>query len=157
MAKHDLPANQWPELFGFLRQYIKSQQPLQREVSCMSVIKLLFLLTSKLHITIIIIIYKLADVFLNNVLWITVLTRVEHTPWHLKCHLVLEYVEKIFENPFFTLKEGCWSIPNAFVGSFFLDGYVSSEFHHWISQWAVKTSLPFTLPTFLQYIRGSRQ
>ena len=92
MAKHDLPANQWPELFGFLRQYIKSQQPLQREVSCMSVIKLLFLLTWKLHITIIIIIYKLADIFLNNVLWITVLTRVEHTPWHLKCHLVLEYV-----------------------------------------------------------------
>ncbi|CAH3171023.1 unnamed protein product [Porites lobata] len=32
MAKHDLPANQWPELFGFLRQYIKSQEPLQREM-----------------------------------------------------------------------------------------------------------------------------
>ena len=115
MAKHDLPANQWPELFGFLRQYIKSQEPLQREVSCMSVIKLLFLLTWKLHITIIIIIYKLADVFLNNVLWITVLTRVEHTPWHLKCRLVLEYLEKIFENPFFTLKMMyskcfCWFI-----------------------------------------------
>ena len=33
MAKHDLPANQWPELLVFLQQHIKSQQPLQREVS----------------------------------------------------------------------------------------------------------------------------
>ena len=49
MAKHDLPANQWPELFGFLGQYIKSQQPLQREVSCMSVINIA--LSSNLKIT----------------------------------------------------------------------------------------------------------
>ena len=33
IAKHDLPANQWPELLVFLQQHIKSEQPLQREVS----------------------------------------------------------------------------------------------------------------------------
>ncbi|XP_068697755.1 importin-4-like isoform X2 [Montipora foliosa] len=32
MAKHDLPANQWPELFLFLQEHVKSQQPLQREM-----------------------------------------------------------------------------------------------------------------------------
>ena len=81
MAKHDLPANQWPELFGFLRQYIKSQQPLQREVSCMSVINIALFFNLKItHYNNIIIIYKLVDFFLNNVLQSIVLTRAEHTP-----------------------------------------------------------------------------
>lgn len=32
IAKHDLPAGQWPELFLFLNQYIKSPQSLHREM-----------------------------------------------------------------------------------------------------------------------------
>ncbi|XP_015777738.1 PREDICTED: importin-4-like [Acropora digitifera] len=39
MAKHDLPANQWPELLVFLQEHIKSQQAFQREMG-------MFLLTS---------------------------------------------------------------------------------------------------------------
>nr|XP_058944233.1 importin-4-like [Pocillopora verrucosa] len=32
IAKHDLPANQWPKLLVFLQQHIKSEQPQQREM-----------------------------------------------------------------------------------------------------------------------------
>ncbi|KAJ7385022.1 Importin 4 [Desmophyllum pertusum] len=32
IAKHDLPANQWPKLLVFLQEHIKSDQPLQREM-----------------------------------------------------------------------------------------------------------------------------
>jgi len=33
IAKHDLPDNQWPALFQFLEQYIRSDDAAQREVS----------------------------------------------------------------------------------------------------------------------------
>ena len=75
MAKHDLPANQWPELFGFLRQYIKSQEPLQREVSCMSVINIVLSSNLKIYkLQQLLWYYKLADFLLNNALRSMVLT-----------------------------------------------------------------------------------
>jgi hypothetical protein len=33
VAKHDLPKNQWPQLFQFLTSYTKSVNPAEREVN----------------------------------------------------------------------------------------------------------------------------